>query len=73
MSGRGTIQVLALLAASFAEPMAGRADGVRPGTLLVYYGYPTSINMAFSVPAAALEFGRYDHVVWGDEIGRAHV
>jgi len=56
---------LALLGAATPLPAAS-AQGIRPGSLLVYYGYPTSINMSFSVPAAAGEFGRYDHVVWGD-------
>lgn len=45
---------------------AASAQGVRPQSLLVYYGYPSSLNGLFSAPLAAAEFGRYDHVVWGD-------
>ncbi len=47
-------------------PAGAWAEGVRPGSLLVYYGYPTSINATWSVTGAAQEFGRYDIVVWGD-------
>jgi hypothetical protein len=62
---------LALLLALIALPAASDAQGVRPKSLLVYYGFPTSINSSFSVPAAAMEFGRYDHVVWGDGLDSA--
>ncbi len=47
-------------------PAAAVAQGLRPGSLLVFYGYPSSINTTWSVPGAAQEFGRYDFVVWGD-------
>lgn len=57
---------LAMLGIAMIIPAAAGAQGIRPGSLLVYYGYPTSINQSFSVPAAAVEFGRYDYVVWGD-------
>jgi hypothetical protein len=36
---------------------------VTPKKLLIYYGWPSSINATFSVPLAAAEFGQYDYVV----------
>ena len=45
---------------------ASGAESTRPGSLLVYYGYPASINAASSIAEAAAEFGRYDYVVWGE-------
>ena len=43
-------------------------DDPQPGTLLIYYGFPSSINATFTVPLAAAEFARYDHVVLGNGI-----
>lgn len=40
--------------------------GVAPGSLLIYYGWPSGINGAFAVTAAAAEFAAYDDVVLGD-------
>ncbi len=57
---------VALLCTAVVLPVAAGAQEIRPRSLLVYYGYPTSINATWSVPAAAQEFGRYDFVVWGD-------
>lgn len=53
------------LAAAVATSLA-HAQGVRPGELLIYYGYPSAINATYSVPLAAAEFSPYDIVVWGD-------
>ncbi|MEZ4701041.1 MAG: T9SS type A sorting domain-containing protein [Rhodothermales bacterium] len=39
---------------------------VSPGTLLVYYGWPSVINGAGSVDLAAEALGQYDYVVLGD-------
>jgi hypothetical protein len=47
-------------------PSTAGAQGIRPGSLLVYYGFPSAINATWSVPAAAQEFGRYEHVLWGE-------
>lgn len=71
MSRAHLVRALAMLGVALMFPAVAGAQGVRPRTLLVYYGWPTSINMTFSVPAAALEFGRYDHVVWGDGLDAA--
>lgn len=57
---------LGLLCAAPLLPDTAAAQGLRPGGLLVYYGYPSAINAAPSVPAAATEFGAYDYVVWGE-------
>ena len=43
----------ALLCMVAAFPAVAGAAGIRPKSLLVYYGYPTSINRSFSVLAAA--------------------
>jgi len=40
--------------------------GVAPGSLLIYYGWPSGINGTFAVTAAAAEFAAYDDVVLGD-------
>ena len=58
--------VVGWMCASLALPVAAGAQGIRPRALLVYYGFPSSINQTWSVPAAAQEFGRYDYVLWGD-------
>ena len=55
-----------LLCGLVTLPAAAGAQGLRPKSLLIYYGYPTSINSTFAVPAAAAVFGSYDYVVWGD-------
>ena len=52
--------------AALVCPATGQAQGLRPKALLVYYGYPSAINGAWSVAAAAQEFGRYAYVLWGD-------
>ena len=60
---------LAAIGSLCAAPLlaaAAGAQGVRPGSLLLYYGYPASINGASSVSEAAAQFGRYDYVVWGE-------
>ena len=60
---------LASIGSLCAAPLlaaATGAEGLRPGSLLLYYGYPGSINDASSVSEAAAEFGRYDYVVWGE-------
>jgi hypothetical protein len=60
---------LAAIGSLCAAPLlaaASGAEGLRPGSLLLYYGYPASINGASSVSEAAAEFGRYDYVVWGE-------
>ncbi len=66
MNGARFAHAVALLCAAVVLPVAAGAQGIRPKGLLIYYGYPTSINATWSVPAAAQEFGRYDLVVWGD-------
>jgi len=37
----------------------------KPGTLLIYYGWPGSINGSTTVEEAVAEFDRYDYVVLG--------
>jgi flagellar hook capping protein FlgD len=59
-------QVLAWMCMSIALPIAAGSQGLRPRNLLVYYGYPSYINQSSSVASAALEFGRYDYVMWGE-------
>lgn len=44
-------------------PLAGQ--GIAPKKLLIYYGFPSSINATFDVQLAAAEFGQYDYVVLG--------
>lgn len=44
---------------------SARAD-VTPDKLLIYYGFPTSINMSFGVLNASGHFNDYDLVVLGD-------
>ena len=56
--------MLPLCAAPLLPATVG-AQAIRPGSLLVYYGYPSAINSASSVAQAATEFGRYDYVAWG--------
>ena len=62
-----------IVAAAFTLAAAGEAGAgdLRPRTLLVYYGFPSSINATFSVPGAAAELGAYDHVVLGDGLEKA--
>lgn len=60
---------LAAIGPLCAAPLLAAATGaevLRPGSLLLYYGFPASINAASSVPEAAAEFGKYDYVVWGE-------
>jgi len=52
--------------AALVCPAPAGAQGIRPKALLVYYGYPSAINGASSLSAAAQEFARYDYVLWGD-------
>jgi len=59
-------QVLTWMCMSIALPISAGAQGIRPRNLLVFYGYPSYINRTFSVASAALEFGRYDYVMWGE-------
>lgn len=33
--------------------------------LAIYYGWPSSVNLHYTVPAAAAEFSKYHLVVWG--------
>jgi hypothetical protein len=51
--------------AALVCPGPASAQGIRPKTLLVYYGFPSTINGATSVAAAAQEFAGYDYVLWG--------
>ena len=58
---------IVLVATWFSTVLASavvRAD-IEPGSLLIYYGWPSSINSTFSVPLAAAELGQYDYVVLG--------
>ncbi len=48
-----------------AIPASVTASDIEPETLLIYYGWPSSINSTFTVPLAAAEFGQYDYVVLG--------
>jgi len=59
---------LVLIASWFAAlPATVQADGaVRPGDLLIYYSFPSAINGAATIDAAASEFGAYDYAVIGD-------
>lgn len=50
-------------------PASAAAD-VEPGSLLIYYGWPSSINGTFSVALAAAELGRYDVIVLGDGLSK---
>lgn len=59
-------RLLPLLAAGLLGLAAPAGAGLAPGTLLIYYGWPSGINGTFAVAAAAAEFARYDHVVLGD-------
>ncbi|MFN0059744.1 MAG: dockerin type I repeat-containing protein [Planctomycetota bacterium] len=42
------------------------ATALPPEKLLIFYGWPSTINMTYTVPLAAAEFGVYEHVVLGD-------
>ncbi len=59
-------RLLPLLAAGLLGLAAPAGAGLAPGTLLIYYGWPSGINGTFAVAAAAAELARYDHVVLGD-------
>ena len=54
--------VAALLALSASAALAE----VRPGELLIYYAYPSSINGVSTLGAAAAVFGLYDIAILGD-------
>ena len=41
-----------------------------PGSLLIYYGWPSAINGSTTVAEAATELGRYDIVVLGDGVSK---
>lgn len=56
-----TLLVCCLLGAA----LPARA-GLAPGSLLIYYSWPSGINGTFAVVPAAAEFAAYDHVVLGD-------
>ncbi len=62
-----TITLVGVVAFS-ATMKSSAGDSLRPETLLIYYGFPSSINATFAVPLAAAEFGRYDHIVLGNGI-----
>ena len=49
----------------------GSSEGLRPGALLIYYGWPSSINGTYSVAGAAAELGQYDYVVLGDGLEKS--
>ncbi len=42
------------------------AQDIEPKKLLIYYGWPSSINGTFNNTLAAAEFGQYDYIVLGD-------
>jgi len=50
----------------FATDLLASPPIPNPDSLLIYYGWPSAINGAFSVSRAAMEFGKYDYVVIGD-------
>jgi hypothetical protein len=59
--------VLASIAGA-SPPVRGGAD---PGAVLVYYGFPSSLNFPenqFTPAKVAEDLGRYDYVVLGDEV-----
>lgn len=45
---------------------AQAAATINPESLLIYYGWPSSINKTYEVSKAAAEFSRYQHAVIGD-------
>lgn len=60
-----TFESASMTAGAF-EALTNIAPGIRPGELLIYYGYPSLINGAVGdVATAAADFGRYEHVVLG--------
>jgi hypothetical protein len=50
-------------AAAVDITVAAGAGGLAPRDLLIYYGYPSALNGAADIAAAAAEFGRYRYVV----------
>jgi hypothetical protein len=48
--------------------MSATQTGLGPGSLLIYYGYPSVINGAQTLSQAAAALGSYDDVVLGDGI-----
>ena len=58
--------IAGLVCAALVDPVTAGAQGIRPKNVLVYYGFPSAINNAWSVPAAAQEFGAYQYVLWGE-------
>lgn len=69
MPRKPSLSLSALLAALFVPTAA--AQSPQPGTLLVYYGYPSHINGANNVARAAGELGRYEYVVLGAGLERS--
>jgi hypothetical protein len=61
------ISVVLTVAGLLLTAFPGNASGsnIEPGTLLIYYSYPSSINGTFNVLLAADELGQYDYVVLG--------
>lgn len=55
-----------LFAWGLSATVAPARAGLAPGSLLIYYSWPSAINGTYAVPAAAAEFARYDRVVLGD-------
>ncbi len=66
MAGRCRYRWLPLLLGCLFGLAAPARAGVAPGSLLIYYGWPSGLNGTFAVATAAAEFARYDHVVLGD-------
>ena len=60
------IALLIFIIASALNFTITNAQDLTPKKLLIYYGFPSSINATFSVAGAAAEFGQYDYVVLGD-------
>lgn len=62
------LPAISLLLLSVFGPMCGgngSENTIVPGTLLIYYGWPSMINGSASVSDASIEFGRYDYAVLG--------
>lgn len=59
------VKFLAILSLTAASVFPAAA-AVTPGSLLIYYGWPSGINGTFEVTAAAAEFAAHDVVVLGD-------
>lgn len=64
--GRRIGQGTALLAGLAFAGWSAHANPLAPKTLLIFYGWPSTINGTYSVDGAAAELGRYDLLVLGD-------